>query len=167
MDLSGGDRSVDQPSPATISSQSRGGSTSHSSYSPGQQTDQQHHLPYRASPKPVFTGLNNMPPGVATAFPSFPGTGSAATASTSAAGTEFFGNANAFSGTGGMGDENFNPGFLMGNEWEYGALNGQGSGMTPMSEGSWNQMLESVTLGWEGVGPSHPTPPGGSGGRGR
>ena len=60
MDMSG-DRSVDQPSPATLSSQSRGGSTSHSSYSPGQQTE--HHLPYRASPK--------MPSAGATAFPGF------------------------------------------------------------------------------------------------
>lgn len=43
MDLSG-----DHASPATISSQSRGGSTSHSSYSPGQPAE--HHLPYRGSP---------------------------------------------------------------------------------------------------------------------
>ena len=162
MDLSG-DRSNDQPSPATISSNSRGGSTSHSSYSPGQQTE--HHLPYRASPKPGFTQLNNNPlnpmatntgnTNVAgnTAFPNFP----QPTANTSTnGGVEMF--SNVFSTTGNVSDEAFNQGFLMGNDWEYGALNA-GTGMTPMSDGSWNQMLESVTMGWEGVGSSHPSPP--------
>jgi hypothetical protein len=136
MDLSG-DRVADQPSPATISSQSRGGSTSHSSYSPGQQTE--HHLPYRASPKPGFNNLNAQMP-VSTSFPPF---------SAAPAGVEMF--SNAFSTTGVPADEAFNHGFLMGNEWEYGAMNA-GSGMTPMSDGSWNQMLENVTMGWDGTG---------------
>jgi hypothetical protein len=59
-----------------------------------------------------------------------------------------------YSTTGMPPDETFNQGFLMGNEWEYGGV-GVGTGMTPMSEGSWNQMLESVTMGWDGVGVPH------------
>jgi hypothetical protein len=150
MDISG-DRSNDNPSPATISSQSRGGSTSHSSYSPAQQTE--HHLPYRASPKPGFNQLNSQnsissaPVGTAATFTGFSGQ-----TATSNAGVEMF--SNAFSTTGVPPDETFNHGFLMGNEWEYGALNA-GTGMTPMSDGSWNQMLESVTMGWDGPLPPH------------
>tara|TARA_R110002003_G_scaffold28_19_gene1685 strand:+ start:2919 stop:3740 length:822 start_codon:yes stop_codon:yes gene_type:complete len=147
MDLSG-DRSVDQPSPATISSNSRGGSTSHSSYSPGQQTE--HHLPYRASPKP---GFGHIPASGGTA--AFPGFSQSAT-STSTGGADMF--SNTFSNTGLPPDESFNQGFLMGNDWEYGALNA-GTGMTPMSDGSWNQMLESVTMGWDGGGVGGPHGP--------
>ncbi|KAF2030137.1 hypothetical protein EK21DRAFT_100705 [Setomelanomma holmii] len=147
MDLSG-DRSVDQPSPATISSNSRGGSTSHSSYSPGQQTE--HHLPYRASPKPGFGDLSAT--GGTAAFPSY----NQAATSASTGGVEMF--STAFSSTGLPPDETFNQGFLMGNDWEYGALNA-GTGMTPMSDGSWNQMLESVTMGWDGGGIGGPHGP--------
>jgi hypothetical protein len=63
---------------------------------------------------------------------------------------------NTFSSTGNIADETFNQGFLMGNDWEYGAM-AAGTGMTPMSDGSWNQMLESVTMGWDAVGPPHPS----------
>ncbi|KAF2832987.1 binuclear zinc transcription factor [Ophiobolus disseminans] len=154
MDLSGDTSrgTNDMPSPATISSNSRGGSTSHSSYSPAQQSDHQHHLPYRASPKPGFTQLNanslnpmaanvaNTNVAGATVFPSFP------SPETTGPGGEMFGNAYS-----GPADESFHNGFLMGNEWEYGALNA-GTGMTPMSDGSWNQMLESVTMGWDNIG---------------
>jgi hypothetical protein len=148
MDLSG-DRSNDMPSPATISSNSRGGSTSHSSYSPGQQTE--HHIPYRASPKPGFTNLaaNNsnsnplVPNAGSTAFPSF--------SPNQTPGVEMF--STAFSTTGIVPDETFNQGFLMGTDWEYGAMS-TGTGMTPMSDGSWNTMLESVTMGWEGTTPA-------------
>ena len=151
MDLSGGDRSNDMPSPATISSNSRGGSTSHSSYSPGQQPE--HHLPYRASPKPGFTNLANsnnnnnnntgIPNAGSTAFPAF--------STSSTPGVEMF--SNVFSTTGNVADEAFNQGFLMGTDWEYGALSA-GTGMTPMSDGSWNTMLESVTMGWDGAVPA-------------
>jgi hypothetical protein len=52
------------------------------------------------------------------------------------------------------GDEAFNQAYLMSNEWDYtlGMGSGGQTGMTPppMSDGSWNQMLESVGLGWEG-----------------
>lgn len=148
MDLTSGN---DQPSPATISSNSRGGSTSHSSYSPGQQTE--HHLPYRASPKSGFAGLTNngmntMPPNAnPAAFPGFPAS-TVTNANTQP--VELF--STAFSTTDNLPDETFNQGFLVGNDWEYGALN-SGTGMTPMSDGGWDQMLESVTMGWDAVGP--------------
>jgi hypothetical protein len=51
----------------------------------------------------------------------------------------------------------FSQGFL-GNEWDMSAMGtgtGAGTGMTPMSEGSWNQMLESINLGWDSLGPPH------------
>lgn len=140
MDLSG-NQSNGHPSPATISSQSRGGSTSQSSYSPGQ--NMEHHLPYRASPKPNFSHISqNTGPATATAFPAF--SPSATTAA------DLFTNPTYSTNAAGLvGDDAFNQGFLMGNDWEYGALN-SGTGMTPMSEGGWNQMLESVTMNWDG-----------------
>ncbi|KAF1840851.1 binuclear zinc transcription factor [Cucurbitaria berberidis CBS 394.84] len=145
MDVSG-DRSVDQPSPATMSSQSRGGSTSHSSYSPGQQNE--HHLPYRASPKMPLSQMRapSGGAGAATAFPSF------------ASSSEMY--TNTFSTSGDMNDDGFQQEFLVGNEWEYTALN-TGTGMTPMADSSaWDSMLESVTMGWGSVGPpsSHHAP---------
>lgn len=166
MDLTG-DRILDHPSPATISSQSRGGSTSQSSYSPGANTLNEHNLPYRASPKPGFNTINGQQNRAGSAvFPSFspsnspkPGVnnlnrqaargGSIAFPSFSpgaSTGPEMY--SNTFSTTGDMGDESFHQGFMVGNEWEFGAMN-TGSGMTPMSDGSWNQMLESVTMGWD------------------
>jgi len=146
MDLSGsGDRSNGHPSPATVSSQSRVGSTSQSSYSPGNTTQNEQHLPYRASPKPGFRSNPNasmpsqLPAAAAIAFPSFSSSG--------ASNVEMFSQNYSTAGT--MGDEAFNQGFLMGNEWDYGLGAAAGQGMTPMSEGSWNQMLESVTMGWD------------------
>ncbi|KAH8727511.1 fungal-specific transcription factor domain-containing protein [Phaeosphaeriaceae sp. PMI808] len=149
MDLSG-DRSNDQPSPVTISSQSRGGSTSHSSYSPSQ-----HNLPYRVSPKPGFNHLQPPASGNSVNFPSF----SPAT-STSNSGSDMYNNT--FSNPGVVSDESFHNGFLVtGNDWEFGVMNA-GTGMTPMSDGSWNQMLESVTMsGWDSTGQ---TPGGGTNG---
>lgn len=140
MDLSEGDRIADQSSPATLSSQSRGGSISQSSYSPSQQNE--HHLPYRASPKTV-----NMveTPGNATVFPGF-------------ANSEAFA-ANTFGSTNDMDTDAFNDGFLLRNEWEQSALN-TGTGMTPMADASWDAMLESVTMGWDSVGPSRNNVPG-------
>jgi hypothetical protein len=131
MDLSGGDRSVDQPSPATISSQSRGGSTSQSSYSPGQSIE--HNIPYRASPK-----MAGPPLGSGTAFPSF------------VANSETF-PANNFDAPVNIGNDAYTDGFVMGNEWEYAALNA-GTGLTPMADASWDSMLESVTMGWDSGG---------------
>ncbi|KAF1831864.1 binuclear zinc transcription factor [Decorospora gaudefroyi] len=135
MDLSGGDRGVDRASPATISSQSRGGSTSQSSYSPGQQNER--HLPYRASPKMPYY---SQAPGTTSTFPGF------ATTSELLAG-ETFNTSTA------MDNDAFHDGLMMGNEWEYAALN-TGTGLTPMADVSWDSMLESVTMGWDSVGPS-------------
>ncbi|KAL5120299.1 hypothetical protein ACEQ8H_001857 [Pleosporales sp. CAS-2024a] len=163
MDLSGiGDRSQqDHSSPATMSSQSRGGSTSHSSYSPG---TNEHSLPYRASPNPKPLSLQPT-----NSFPPFRSSNMNDTATnleptSDATKTTTTRNNNpinmspvdmystTFSTTGMPGDETFHQGFLMGNDWDF----SQGTGMTPMSEGSWNQMLESVTLGWDDAGPPHP-----------
>jgi hypothetical protein len=170
MDLSGPNQ--DQPSPATISSQSRGGSTSHSSYSPG---TNEHNLPYRASPKP---GTNSLPLQPTNSFPPFRSTNMETSPNVRSTnlhsaphisyppttnttprtvdtnvngGMDMF--STTFSTTGNTGDEAFNHGFLMGNEWEFGQ-----TGLTPppMSDGSWNQMLESVTMGWDANGGGGP-----------
>lgn len=47
-------------------------------------------------------------------------------------------------------------GFMTGNEWELGGVGG-GSGMTPMSDGGWNQMIDNLGLGWDNMGSSHTT----------
>jgi hypothetical protein len=57
-----------------------------------------------------------------------------------------------------MGNEAYTDGFVMGNEWEYAALNA-GTGLTPMADASWDSMLESVTMGWDSVGPGHENQP--------
>lgn len=138
MDMSG-DRSVDQPSPATISSQSRGGSTSQSSYSPGQGTER--HLPYRASPKLPPGRMQTPAMGNATVFPGFNTTSS-----------DMF--TNSFSTSGNMNEPAYHEGFLAGNEWEFTAMNA-GTGMTPLADGTWDSMLESVTMGWDTSGLPH------------
>ncbi|KAI4686469.1 uncharacterized protein J4E84_005749 [Alternaria hordeiaustralica] len=140
MDLSGGDRGVDQPSPATISSQSRGGSTSHSSYSPGQPIE--HNMPYRASPKMTGPGSGSVFPDLAASGGTFP--------------------TNGFNLPRNMGNDAYTDGFVMGNEWEYAALNA-GTGLTPMADASWDSMLESVTMGWDSVGPGHENQPNAAG----
>lgn len=145
MDISG-----DHPSPVTISSQSRGGSTSHSSYSPGQQTD--HQLPYRASP-PFASGQMPMSQGQQT-------TGTTGLAPLYQA------NNNATSDV----SMNSYPGDAIHNgaydnsfDWELSAMGGDMSmgqdmdaGITP---GTWNSMLESVMdgvpMGWDVVGTPH------------
>jgi hypothetical protein len=138
MDLSG---SNGHPSPATISTQSRGGSTSHSSYSP---STNEHHLPYRASPKPGF----NQPAATFQSFTATPATSIPTSSPSLHGGVEMF--SNVYSTTGLPAEETFNQGFLMGSDWEYAAMNA-GTGMTPMSDGNWNSMLESVTMGWDGL----------------
>ncbi|KAF2472004.1 uncharacterized protein BDR25DRAFT_342046 [Lindgomyces ingoldianus] len=140
------DANADQPSPSTTTSQSRGGSTSHTSYSPGQQDDNQN-IPYRASPSglknqiplPHSTGANN------SAF--FP------------ASEDMF-SASLFSHTvNPLSNDPISNGFMVGNEWGMPAGMGTGTGMTPISEGGWNQMLESINLGWDSMGPPHGNPP--------
>lgn len=144
MDISG-DRGVDHPSPATISSQSRGNSTSQSSYSPGQPSE--HHLPYRASPKLPLSSMHSNVRGGSTAFPTNYATSS-----------EMY--ANTFSTSNNITDDTFQGGFMVGNEWDYTAMN-TGTGMTPMADGStWDSMLESVTMGWDSMGPPHGQSPG-------
>lgn len=149
MDISPDTASVDQPSPATTtnsqSQQSRGGSTSHSSYSPGQGIE---HLPYRPSPRmsnrvplPHTTSPNNTTNTNANFFPPSDDMFSAYVT----------GNPGSMNGA--------DNGFLMGPEWELAGM-GPGTGMTPMSDGGWNQLLESVNLGWDGMGPPHDAPPG-------
>lgn len=140
------DLSNDHPSPSTIASQSRGGSTSQSSYSPGQQAE--NHLPYRASPR--FTS-SQMPSAMQTSMQqSAP---SAPLAPLSYANTDV--PMAAYPG------EAINNGqFDNSYDWEFSAMNGEmgmeqdlGAGLTP---GTWNSMLESVmesgTLGWDVVG---------------
>ena len=61
-----------------------------------------------------------------------------------------FGNRGNMGGGDGLGNN-----FMMGNEWDMsGALGaGGGSGITPMGEGVWNQMLDSIDMNWDGMGP--------------
>lgn len=49
---------------------------------------------------------------------------------------------------------------ILGNDWDMGALGGGGvgTGMTPMSEGAWNEMLQNMNMGWDSVGPPHAEP---------
>jgi hypothetical protein len=129
MDLSTGD----QASPSTINSQSFGGSTSQSSYSPGQQNEQ--HLAYRPSPGTTSRALpvtQQNPSTSAGVFEGFGGSGDMPMSAYTAA--------DAIEGTY---DNSY--------DWEFSAM-GTGSGMTPMSEGTWNQMVENVTMGWDMTG---------------
>jgi hypothetical protein len=129
------DMSNDQPSPSTINSQSRGGSTSQSSYSPGQQNE--HHLPYRASPRVMSQQVPQIPSGQSTSsvLPLY-------SANHDLSMNSYPSDA--------INNGNFDNSY----EWEFSAMN-TGTGMTPMSEGSWNQMLDSVTMGWDVLGTSH------------
>jgi hypothetical protein len=38
-------------------------------------------------------------------------------------------------------------------DWEI--SNGGGTGMTPISDGGWNQILDNINLGWDSIGPPH------------
>lgn len=144
MDLSG-----DQASPSTVASQSRGGSTSHSSYSPGQQTE--HHLPYRASPR--FTpsqmsqaqtqAQNTTAASMASLYP-----GSNSTDIPMSAYPSDAINNGAYDNGFDWEFSNMNSGMSMGNEMD--------AAITP---GTWNSMLESVMesvpLGWDVMGTPH------------
>jgi hypothetical protein len=142
MDVSP-DASGDQPSPATTNSLSRGGSTSQSSYSPGQQQDDSHSLPYRRSPKPTS---NQMPlPHMTQGTPN-------SNANFFSTSEDMFSAALYSNPALPLQGDTFSSGFMTGNDWDMSAL---GAGMTPMSEGGWNQMLENTNLGWDSLGPPH------------
>ena len=54
-----------------------------------------------------------------------------------------------------MNGDSLNNGFISGNDWE---LAGGGTGMTPMSEGNWNHLLEStlgISVGWDSMSTPH------------
>lgn len=152
MDLSPDATNADQPSPATTAnsrSQSQsggGGSASHSSYSPGQHTE---HLAYRPSPR-----MSNQIPPQNSASSSSPLNNIFYSTSNDMLNANF-----GYGGTPGMNtDTTIGGEFVMGNEWELGGIS-TGTGMTPMSDGGWNQMLESINLGWDGMGVPHQNPP--------
>lgn len=131
MDITG-DKMVDQPSPATVSSQSRGGSTSQSSYSPGNFND--HHLPYRASPTLRTGHMTGVTTGNASVFANYDGS------------AKIF--SNGFSVSGNADRSVYGEEFLVNSDWEFSAMTA-GTGMTPMNDGTWDSMLESVTMGWD------------------
>jgi hypothetical protein len=130
---------ADQPSPATTNSQSRGGSTSHTSYSPGGQQQ-----PYRTSPK---NPLNQVTPSHVARSAVNPDPNFFATTD-----DLFSGNMYSHPGAPGNG-ESISNGFIMTQDWDMPAL--AAGAELPMSEGSWNQMLESINLGWDSIGPPH------------
>ncbi|KAI0592559.1 Binuclear zinc transcription factor [Pyrenophora tritici-repentis] len=132
IDFSGG---TDHTSSATLSSKSRGSSTSQSPYSPGQPYE--HNVPYRASPKLAYSVSAS---GAATGFAGFASTNEALIVNNS-------------NPLGNMDNNAYDDSFMMGNEWDYTGLN-VGTGLTPMVDTSWDAALESVTMGWESVGPS-------------
>lgn len=150
MDLTP-DSNADQPSPATTTSNTRSqslshsggaGSGSHSSYSPGQPTDQ---IPYRPSPQMAHQLPNHSASTLNNIFYS--------TSNDMMNGTFNYGDTGGIPPVGDSIPADFNMGIL-GNDWDMGGLSG-GTGMTPMSEGAWNQMLENINMGWDSVGPSH------------
>lgn len=143
MDLSVDD-SVDQPSPATLNSQSHGNSTSQSSsYSPGQHQDEIPNLQYRPSPK-TLSSHSSLPH-----------------SATSHINNQYFATNDdmfptpIYDNTALMNGDSLNGGFISGNDWE---LAGAGTGMTPMSDGNWNHLLETtlgISGGWDPIGTPH------------
>ncbi|KAF1968588.1 hypothetical protein BU23DRAFT_602051 [Bimuria novae-zelandiae CBS 107.79] len=166
MDLSP-EANDDQPSPATTTSNTRShslphsgnNSSSHSSYSPGQPTDQ---MPYRPSPR---MGTQTAP---APNNPiSNPISSSSALnnnifyqTSNDIMNPDFFSSAPPpmppLAGPGG--DLDFSMG-TVGNDWGGVGMGvggmGVGAGLTEMSDGQWNAMLENMNMGWDSVGPPH------------
>lgn len=142
------DASADLPTPSTTHTQSRHGSSS-ASFTPPQQQDDPQNSPFRIprpSPKVPnnnITETSNLPP-----------------RSSATHNTNFFPTS----------DDLFplvpnfytdpihpphvsGPGFIMPTDWEI--SNGGGTGMTPISDGGWNQMLDNINLGWDSIGPPH------------
>lgn len=143
MDIST-DRSFDQPSPSTINSQSKGGSTSQSSYSPGQPIE--HHLPYRASPKPMSGQLHASQATARTSYQCF-----SSSEATLASNISISGNTNGFSS-----NSNFSVG--MGSDWDFGTIDAS-TGIAPMSDGAWEQMFQNPNMNWEGTELPHEESP--------
>lgn len=144
----------DQPSPATTNSQSqsqsRVGSTSHSSHSPAYPAEL-HNLQFRDSRKSNMANNILPQPAMSTAMNPNPN------AAFFSASESVFSATMYSTGSTMGGDPN---GFMMGHEWDVSAMGAGATGMTPMSEGSWNQMLESmnmeeVNMGWDTMGPTH------------
>ncbi|KAF2747259.1 hypothetical protein M011DRAFT_467781 [Sporormia fimetaria CBS 119925] len=46
-------------------------------------------------------------------------------------------------------------GFATGSDWDIGGMGAGSTGMTPMSDERFNQLLESMPLGWDSFGPRH------------
>jgi hypothetical protein len=157
MDMSP-DGNADGHSPATSNSRtasnSGGGSTSHSSYSPGRNAD---YIPYRPSPRMA----NQVPltrqqvQAQKQAQPS-PSTTTNNMVDMNTTANFFTPNEDMFTGiygdTGNLGGGGapLDNGFMMGGDWDMGGgMNvGTGTGMTP----EWNQMLDSINMNWDGMG---------------
>ncbi|KAJ4296559.1 hypothetical protein N0V90_006604 [Kalmusia sp. IMI 367209] len=146
--------SNDQPSPATTTSNTRSqslsqsggpGSGSHSSYSPGQAVDQ---IPYRPSPRMANQTPNQSTSPLNSIFYS--------TSNDMMNANFSYGDTGGISGGDSIGTD-FGMGMGLGNDWDIGSLGG-GAGMTPMSDGTWNQMIENMNMGWDSVGPPHVDP---------
>ena len=129
-------RTTGQASPATQTSQSRGGSTSQSSYSPG--GGPRPSIPIHASPK-----LSHPQESVISGATMCEGL----TATTTTHG--LFANSVATSGDN---EAPYQQGFLADNEWALTAMS-EATGLTPGADNTWDSLLEGVTMGWDGVGP--------------
>jgi hypothetical protein len=142
------DTNGDQPSPSTINS--RGGSTSHtSSYSPSHQQDELNNQHFHTSPESSgsLPQANQMPlpgsSGPTTNGDFFSTTGEHIFPDT------FYGNT-----ISAPQDDPMSTHYMLGNEWDLAGV-GPSTGMTPLPEGSWSQMLESINMGWDSIGPPH------------
>lgn len=147
------DTSADQPTPSSANSQSRQGSSSNTTFTPPQQPDDSRLSRNRPSPKlPInVSETNNL-------------NLLAAGRTSSASNNDFFSTSNDIFPS--LSTNNYYPdpvnpshndpgtgGFIMGNEWDLPP--GTGTGMTPMSDGGWPSMLDSINMGWDSLGPSH------------
>jgi hypothetical protein len=126
MDLSP-DGTGDQPSPATTHSQSRGGSTSQSSYSPSAQQNEKQNHQFRNSPK---NPSNQMPLQQTTAANTNPNNHDSNANFFSSSDDMFSAALYGNQGTATLSGDTFQHGFLMNEGWDISALN---SVMTPMS----------------------------------
>lgn len=143
------DASADLPTPSTTHTQSRHGSSSVSSFTPPQQQDDPQNSQFRV-PRPSPKAPNN----------NITETNNLLPRSSAAHNTNFYPTS----------DDLFplvpnfytdpihsphvsGPGFIMPTDWEI--SNGGGTGMTPISDGGWNQILDNINLGWDSIGPPH------------
>lgn len=147
MDTSS-DLTGDNPSPSTVNTQSRAGSTSHSSsFSPAHPPDEmrQHFLPSPESSSNM-SQPNAMTPPVASAGGTDPNF-------FSTTGDEMFSPSFFNQSVGAAHNDPMGTGFMIPNDWDM--TTGLSSGMSPLPEGSWNQMLENISMGWDSIGPPH------------